>query len=70
MLSDFFAQIQGLLKYAAKAAVAALTPVVTELIDNFIVAMSDAAQGALTAGLAAVAVYFTKNNYDAAPVRK
>ena len=53
--------LKGYVLYAAKAAVAAITPIVIALIDTLALELSNAVQVTLTAAATAVAVYFVKN---------
>ena len=56
-----FGRIVDYLLYAKKAAVAALAPVVVELVDNLAVEMSNLVQVGVTAVLGLIAVFVAKN---------
>ena len=54
------------LRYAAKAVVAAVIPILVALVDAVVVELNTAMQGLTTAVAGAVIVYLVKNDYSAA----
>ena len=60
-----FEKLKGYFKYAAKAVVAAVSPLVIQLVNDLMIEMPGLVQAAVTALVTATLVYWVKNDYAA-----
>ena len=60
-MRDLIERLWAQVRYSGKAAVAALVPIVGELVDNLAVEMTSATQLWLTLAAGSIAVWFTPN---------